>query len=322
MRNFASMLLSIASHFSITSSPTLAVSTTARERSLIGMVDGHCRKSNLYAVAAETTDKLIQREGKNLSRIMASDMTPCQAAAAEAVAELCRREGGKGEHALGAATSNGWHLVSRLEVATDFPTDPTTLWAVRQQSTGSLIVVASGWYGPEICTLEEVREEVRQRKVAVEAAEFFLSVVDVADASKENKRPEQLAQLFKQMDAERALRESVERRGEALIRLLDGQPVRVDGANLVDADGKIVKRGIQARRIDVGLRGPLTETPKPWPGEQQVWTRPVGPDVWRRGRLRLTNDSADFVDEPTATSPDRGDSKPSSYGLDRSLDPV
>jgi hypothetical protein len=63
-------------------------------------------------------------------------------------------------------------------------------------------------------------------------------------------------------------------------------------------------------RLDGTGLGPFAAAPAARPWAEQVWARPLGDGLWRRGRLRPEDDRLVFADEPAATGPERGDGTP------------
>ncbi|MBV1796583.1 hypothetical protein [Siccirubricoccus sp. G192] len=220
----------------------------------------------------------------------------------------------------GATTSGGWRLVARLALEGSAAGLTTTLWALLPPDGTGLAFVATGGATPEPWSWEQVRAASDARRQAQAAAAAFLGAAEQADPVHRAERTASRRDFFRELAARRAAREAVERRGDALLHLFDGQPVRLEGAVLLGAGGAVVQSGIEARRLDIGRTGPFSGAPQERPWEEQVWARPLGDRVWRRGRVRPEPDRLVFVDAPAAEGPERGDGRPPGEVRPRTLE--
>ena len=119
------------------------------------------------------------------------------------------------------------------------------------------------------------------------------------------------------------------RAGAGTLHLLDGRPVRAEGAVLLGPEGGELGAGIEAWRVDAAAPpsragppadgGPAPPPDRPW--AEQVWARPLGggSGAWRRGRLRPEPGRLVFVDEPAAEASAAADGREGSRDLGRDL---
>jgi hypothetical protein len=217
--------------------------------------------------------------------------------------------------APGTCTAGGWELIARLGSPTQ---SDSRLLALRPPDGDRVLLVGTTPDGgAHAVSWEALHQEENNCKAGLDALIAFRHAAEGADPARRAESNRWLT-YFDELQARNEARRSVVAHGTAKLHLFDGQPVRAEGASLFRAPPGDRERVTEALRLD-GTQGIVPTAPPERPWAEQVWTRPVA-GLWRRGRLRIEPERAVFIDEPTASTPERGDRCPPEEERERSLE--
>jgi hypothetical protein len=218
----------------------------------------------------------------------------------------------------GARTSDGWQLVARL-----YPQAPSQhrsqLVALSPPEGGSVYLVGTTPDGgAHAVSWDGLLQAEGEHRAGLRALVAFRRAAEHADPVQRAETNRWLT-VAEELQARHEARRSVMAHGTATLHLLDGQPVRAEGAWLLGAPPGDAPQVTEAIRLDGTQGGVLAPTPPERPWTEQVWARPVA-GLWRRGRLRVEPDRLLFLDEPSASAPEHGDGCPPGLQEGRSLE--
>jgi hypothetical protein len=216
----------------------------------------------------------------------------------------------------GATTDDGWQLVARLGPPSRCRSQLLALSPPDGKAVLLLGTTPDG--GAHAVSWDAVRQEEDNAQASLKAWQAFRRAAEHADPARRAESNRWLA-YFDELQARNEARRSIVAHGTATLHLLDGQPVRAEGASLLGALPGDSDQVTEAIRLDGTYGGTLSPTPPELPWNQQVWARPVA-GLWRRGRLRVEPDELLFIDEASALTSEHSDHHSPDIPEERSLE--